>query len=290
MALIKCNHCGGVVSDKATVCPHCGNDPRLAKVPDATESVDGSTDNGKLTVCPHCGGTISKKAVACPHCGASVSADATMSVDATMSTDIVASVASSEKLPEETVSGDSEDAIPEDSSSRSLKIAVAIVGLGIVVFLLVLVFFTGAFAKKNPEVSYADSDTMVVADTTSVETAYTDTVAADTVSMEDALSNDVSDEADINRISDEEIGFRSDDDVRGFLAGRTYHSDDNELKITRQGIYVNGSDISKTYPEFTRVSGNVGRVTAHPSISITVRRDENMLVDNNSGERYYLSE
>lgn len=28
MALIKCRHCGGTVSTKAHICPHCGNDPR----------------------------------------------------------------------------------------------------------------------------------------------------------------------------------------------------------------------------------------------------------------------
>ena len=32
MALIKCPHCGGIVSDKAIKCPHCGNSPGKASL------------------------------------------------------------------------------------------------------------------------------------------------------------------------------------------------------------------------------------------------------------------
>ncbi len=292
MALINCKHCGGVVSEKATVCPHCGKDPHEVEVTNAT--VTEEVGNSKLTVCPHCGGTVSRKATVCPHCGAAVSAG-TATVNNTAATAGVASVKTDSpmvKQPEVTDTGDGEDTLHEEPSSRNLKIVLGVVGLIVVIFIVVLLFFKGAFKKNDSNVCYADTDTAAVADTTVADTIYTsagmEEVAADTASLEDALSNDAAVES--GQISDAEYGFRNDADVRQFLAGRTYYCDDKAMKITSQGIYVNGNDISTSYPEFTQVSGNVGRVTANPSVSITVRRDENILIDNHSGERYYLSE
>ena len=291
MALINCNHCGGVVSDKATVCPHCGKDPHEVEAKNEPVTADEGTDNGKLTVCPHCGGTVSRKATVCPHCGTAVSAPtATANTVATAGVASVNTVAPVVKQPE-VADTDAEDDLEEESSSKNLKIVLMVVGLIAVIFILVLVFFTGAFKKNDTSLCYADSvDTVAVADTAAADTIYTmvetEKASADTTSLEDALSND----ATIDGGQMSEYGFRSDADVREFLAGRTYYCDDKSMKITSQGIYVNGSDISTSYPEFTQVSGNVGRVTANPSVSITVRRDENMLIDNRSGERYYLSE
>ncbi len=291
MALINCKHCGGVVSEKATVCPHCGKDPHEVEVTNAT--VTEEVGNSKLTVCPHCGGTVSRKATVCPHCGAAVSAGTT-SADA-VATAGVASVKTDSpmvKQPEVTDTGDGENTLHEEPSSRNLKIVLGVVGLIIVVFIVALLLFKGAFKKNDSNACYADTDTVAIADSAVADTIYTsagmDEVAADTASLEDALSNDAAVES--GQISDAEYGFRNDADVRQFLAGRTYYCDDKAMKITSQGIYVNGNDISTSYPEFTQVSGNVGRVTANPSVSITVRRDENILIDNHSGERYYLSE
>lgn len=51
MALIKCNECGHEVSDKASVCPNCGNPIR-----------DGH-------VCYECGTMITEGLSTCPNCG-----------------------------------------------------------------------------------------------------------------------------------------------------------------------------------------------------------------------------
>lgn len=54
MALIKCKECGGIVSDLATTCPHCGC----------------PVENQQRTVvCPECGQEISEKDMKCPNCG-----------------------------------------------------------------------------------------------------------------------------------------------------------------------------------------------------------------------------
>ena len=45
--------------------------------------------------------------------------------------------------------------------------------------------------------------------------------------------------------------------------------------------------ISTSKPVFRKISLNKGIITARPSISITVVRDGNRLVDNNNGDTYY---
>lgn len=51
MALIKCTECGEMISDKATVCPHCG------------------APIEKMTKCEDCGAEYSADAEMCPNCG-----------------------------------------------------------------------------------------------------------------------------------------------------------------------------------------------------------------------------
>ncbi len=283
MALIKCTHCGGVVSDKAAVCPHCGKDPHPAEVTDTT--VTEEAGNSKLTVCPHCGGTVSRKAQACPHCGGAMHAAAA----ATVAT--AAPAAALEKQPEVAASGGDDYGLDDDSGSSSHKglIIGAIVVVLLLVLLMVVYFVHSSTPKNDDSVCYADTDTAcVVADSSAVDTVYAEApVESDSVSMEDALSNGGPDNYSS---SEEAYGFRSDDDVRAFVAGRMYCHEDVEMRINSRGIFVNGTDISKSYPSFTRVSANLGRITASPSISITVRREDNVLVDNSNGDRYYLSE
>ena len=55
MALIKCEECGQMVSDKAAACPHCG-----CPMQSQNESVDS---------CPECGHSVPKTASICPNCG-----------------------------------------------------------------------------------------------------------------------------------------------------------------------------------------------------------------------------
>jgi len=64
LALIKCKHCGGDVSEKAAVCTHCGS-----------KLIEESMAEEKETIfCEDCGNEIPKASTACPICGCPVSA------------------------------------------------------------------------------------------------------------------------------------------------------------------------------------------------------------------------
>ncbi len=81
-------------------------------------------------------------------------------------------------------------------------------------------------------------------------------------------------------------GFSKPYDVRQFVAGERYEHDDVTLEITSDGIYANGNKISTSTPVFRKLNRKYGRITAKPSISITVSYDDNALIDNSTHERY----
>lgn len=58
MALIKCEECGQMVSDKAIACPHCG--------------CPMQSQNESVNPCPECGQTLPKMVSICPNCGCPV--------------------------------------------------------------------------------------------------------------------------------------------------------------------------------------------------------------------------
>lgn len=84
----------------------------------------------------------------------------------------------------------------------------------------------------------------------------------------------------------EEPGFSKPYDVRQFVADERYEHDDVTLEITSDGIYANGNKISTSTPVFRKLNRKYGRITAKPSISITVSYDDNALIDNSTHERY----
>ena len=84
----------------------------------------------------------------------------------------------------------------------------------------------------------------------------------------------------------EEPGFSKPYDVRQFVADERYEHDDVTLEITSEGIYANGNKISTSTPVFRKLNRKYGRITAKPSISITVSYDDNALIDNSTHERY----
>ena len=90
-----------------------------------------------------------------------------------------------------------------------------------------------------------------------------------------------------NMIGIEEIGFKSNTDVLDFVVGNSYSHDGITLRITDEAVYANDNKISTSKPVFRKISLNKGIITARPSISITVVRDDNRLVDNNNGDSYY---
>ena len=84
----------------------------------------------------------------------------------------------------------------------------------------------------------------------------------------------------------EDPGFSKPYDVRQFVADERYEHDDVTLEITSDGIYANGNKISTSTPVFRKLNRKYGRITAKPSISITVSYDDNALIDNSTHERY----
>ena len=84
----------------------------------------------------------------------------------------------------------------------------------------------------------------------------------------------------------DEPGFSKPYDVRQFVADERYEHDDVTLEITSDGIYANGNKISTSTPVFQKLNRKYGRITAKPSISITVSYDDNALIDNSTHERY----
>lgn len=81
-------------------------------------------------------------------------------------------------------------------------------------------------------------------------------------------------------------GFSKPYGVRQFVADERYEHDDVTLEITSDGIYANGNKISTSTPVFRKLNRKYGRITAKPSISITVSYDDNALIDNSTHERY----
>ena len=63
MALIKCNNCEKMISDKAKICPQCGQPVIL----EATE-----TEENTVLLCEECGTVIPDGMEACPNCGCPV--------------------------------------------------------------------------------------------------------------------------------------------------------------------------------------------------------------------------
>ena len=64
MALIKCSNCENQISDKAKVCPHCGQ-PVVLEVVEAEEKTP--------LLCEECGTELPEGVEACPNCGCPVS-------------------------------------------------------------------------------------------------------------------------------------------------------------------------------------------------------------------------
>ena len=81
--------------------------------------------------------------------------------------------------------------------------------------------------------------------------------------------------------------LNTNSDVKNFVIGNSYYYNGVTLKITENGVYANDNKISSSSPVFKRVSQFVGKVTARPSISISIKWEGNKLVDNNSGDVYY---
>ena len=249
MALIKCKSCGHVMSDRADFCPHCGC-PKEFSVKEETSKAEYTTVNEETSA-------INTETVSTTEKLNSVDNEATAIQDI-----------------------DEEDKANKGLVVLVIVLAVIAIGFGGYMFL--------GSGSQNTDFTLP-SDTLI-SDSIPVDTVMSDTaakvstinneVAADTiVSSNDYNSNE--------QIEEEEIGFKSNVDVMDFVVGNSYSHDGITLRITDEAVYANDNKISTSKPVFRKISPNKGMITARPSISITVVRDDNRLVDNNNGDTYY---
>lgn len=274
MALIKCNNCGRSVSDRATVCPHCGCDPHVAK--DANNETDNHSENEQnpnLTTCPSCGSLVSKKAKVCPKCGQSILTVSTQNQNAT----------------ENSLNIDEYDCSEEHSANRGLLSIVGILTVIALVFAAFLFsgnrYYNGKTLKFTIDTCAVDTDSCDVEDSLMADSTSGLDYDQIVVASDSAISSN-----DYNyneQIEEKEIGFKSNVDVMDFVVGNSYSHDGITLRITDEAVYANDNKISTSKPVFRKISLNKGIITARPSISITVVRDDNRLVDNNNGDSYY---
>ena len=249
MALIKCNNCGHVMSDRADFCPHCG----CLKEYSAKEETSKAQDT-------------------------SVNEEASAINTETVST--------TEKLN----SNDNEATTIQDTDEEN-KTNKGLVAL-VIVLAVIAIGFGGYMFLTNEN---QNTDFVTPSDTLTTESIPIDTVMSDTAAKV-STTNDVAtadtiipsnNYNDNEQIEEEEVGFKSNVDVMDFVVGNSYSYNGITLRITDEAVYANDNKISTSKPVFRKISQNKGIITARPSISITVVRDENRLVDNNNGDTYY---
>ena len=249
MALIKCNNCGHVMSDRADFCPHCG----CLKEYSAKEETSKAQDT-----------SVNEEASA-------INTEAVSTTEKFNSND-----------NEATTIQDTDEENKTNKGLVALVIVLAVIAIG----------FGGYMFLTNEN---QNTDFVTPSDTLTTESIPIDTVMSDTAAKV-STTNDVAtadtiipsnNYNDNEQIEEEEVGFKSNVDVMDFVVGNSYSYNGITLRITDEAVYANDNKISTSKPVFRKISQNKGIITARPSISITVVRDENRLVDNNNGDTYY---
>ena len=248
MALIKCKSCGHVMSDRADFCPHCGC-PKEFSVKEETSKAEYTTVNEETSA-------INTETVSTTEKLNSVDNEATAI----------------------------QDIDEEDKANKGLVVLVIV--LAVIAISFGGYMFLGS-GRQNTDFTLT-SDTLI-SDSIPVDTVMSDTAAkVSTINDEVAADTIVSsNDYNGNEQIEEEIGFKSNVDVMDFVVGNSYSHDGITLRITDEAVYANDNKISTSKPVFRKISLNKGIITARPSISITVIRDDNRLVDNNNGDTYY---
>lgn len=257
MALIRCKVCGKQISDRAEVCPHCGA-------------------RGKVT--------LRKKTSADEESAQTVSPS-----QSTTSPNGVQPAKSSDLYTP-----------PLETQSKAPMV------IAIVLMLVLLGIGAMFFFLLNPR-SHR-STTVDYADTVAAQSSGDYSWGSEGQNEQRADEGQAGAESDGSRAIDvfnaqtrndsssvsvvrtysqqDEPGFSKPYDVRQFVADERYEHDDVTLEITSDGIYANGNKISTSTPVFRKLNRKYGRITAKPSISITVSYDDNALIDNSTHERY----
>lgn len=257
MALIRCKVCGKQISDRARVCPHCGA-------------------RGKVT--------LRKKM--------SADEESAQTVSPSQSTTSPNGVQPAKPSDLYTPPLETQSKAP---MVIAIVLMLVLLGIGVIFF-----FLLNPRSHRSTTADYADT----VAAQSSEDYSW----GSEGQNEQQAGEGQAGAESDGSRAIDvfnaqprndsssvsvdrsysqpEAPGFSKPYDVRQFVADERYEHDDVTLEITSDGIYANGNKISTSKPVFQKLNRKYGRITAKPSISITVLYDDNELIDNSTHERY----
>ncbi len=249
MALIKCNNCGHVMSDRADFCPHCGCPKEYPAKEDTSKAEDTSVNEEASAINTE-------------------------------------TVSTTEKLN----SNDNEATTIQDTDEED-KANKGLVAL-VIVLAVIAISFGGymIFANENQNINFVTPSDTLTTESIPFDTVMSDTAAKVSTTNDVATADTIIPSNNYNdneQIEEEEVGFKSNVDVMDFVVGNSYSYNGITLRITDEAVYANDNKISTSKPVFRKISLNKGIITARPSISITVVRDENRLVDNNNGDTYY---
>ena len=263
MALIKCKNCGRMMSDRADFCPHCGCPKEFA----AKEETSIKEENPIIEE-------------------DSVKEENSVTKAQTVST--TEYLNSNDKDDEATATQDTEEVVEEEEDNANKGL------VALVIVLAVIAIGFGGYIWYNRSSNNVDSSNNIIEvtpmDTTEYQTMEPDTEVVATDAKEEAVVDTAMTYNNSNNSQEQhqvKEGFNTNSDVKNFVIGNSYYYNGVTLKITENGVYANDNKISSSSPVFKRVSQFVGKVTARPSISISIKWEGNKLVDNNSGDVYY---
>ena len=261
MALIKCKNCGRMMSDRADFCPHCGCPKEFS----AKEETSIKEENPIIEE-------------------DFVKEENSVTKAQTVST--TEDLNSNDNDDETTATQDTEEVVEEENANKGL--------VALVIVLAVIAIGFGGYICYNRFSNNVDPSNNIVevtpVDTTEYQTMEPDTEVVATDAKEEAVVdtamtyNNSQNSQEQHQVKE---GFNTNSDVKNFVIGNSYYYNGVTLKITENGVYANDNKISSSSPVFKRVSQFVGKVTARPSISISIKWEGNKLVDNNSGDVYY---
>lgn len=261
MALIKCKNCGRMMSDRADFCPHCGCPKEFS----AKEETSIKEENPIIEE-------------------DFVKEENSVTKAQTVST--TEDLNSNDNDDEATATQETEEVVEEDNANKGL--------VALVIVLAVIAIGFGGYICYNRFSNNVDPSNNIVevtpVDTTEYQTMEPDTEVVTTDAKEEAVVDTAMTYNNSNNSQEQhqvKEGFNTNSDVKNFVIGNSYYYNGVTLKITENGVYANDNKISSSSPVFKRVSQFVGKVTARPSISISIKWEGNKLVDNNSGDVYY---
>ena len=195
---------------------------------------------------------------------------------------------SNDKDDEATATQDTEEVVVEEEDNANKGL------VALVIVLAVIAIGFGGYICYNRFSNNVDPSNNIIEvtpmDTTEYQTMEPDSEVVATDAKEEAVVdtamtyNNSKNSQEQHQVKE---GFNTNSDVKNFVIGNSYYHNGVTLKITENGVYANDNKISSSSPVFKRVSQFVGKVTARPSISISIKWEGNKLVDNNSGDVYY---